>query len=602
MPLCTAISEDGATVALVTSPHIVGSRLTVPLYQVSSSSGTSNLQSTLAASISSYGLSNENEDGDPQQTTLTQLCFASQDKLLCALVNHKVALVWDISRGVVAYPIQHEDDDSTILNVHGTANHVYALVLSSPDNKLCVHQYEATTGKLVKKLKCGKLSQDSGGDDTAAVATSCCMAVTSDGTTVAIRNGNLVRLYQLDDGSKCGKCKLKENGTSSSGRAIVTFSNDNTLVATSTGSGIMIFTVKTQKAVGTIYVEGGDSSCDNLALSKKGDSVYNIIVQASSSSLGALYSLDLSKASKKTVLKPHTKVSPKEGGGEKVVLSLLSSSMQPTVVAAMYDYQRRLVHLQNINEESGEDLKLSFPEDESNAEDDTNDPSSAQVNAVKKRKSTKSISTVLGPGQAGGEALQITDRPASKRAKISDDEDDFDDDDDEDGDGEKEQSIAERLQRLAQEMQESDDDEEEEEESGVATKIDFNPKKATTESLSHLLKQALTSGDDTMLELALGVRNKGILQVTLSALEASHIALLLTKLTSRLASKPTRADELSLWLRFVLMSEKLQSVVASGGTSDLNLRPLHNLLQERTESFPHLLRLEGRLSLMGHNS
>eukprot|EP00521_Asterionellopsis_glacialis_P018621 CAMPEP_0195299724 /NCGR_PEP_ID=MMETSP0707-20130614/26075_1 /TAXON_ID=33640 /ORGANISM="Asterionellopsis glacialis, Strain CCMP134" /LENGTH=600 /DNA_ID=CAMNT_0040362203 /DNA_START=52 /DNA_END=1854 /DNA_ORIENTATION=+ len=600
MPLCTAISEDGSTVALVTSPRIIGSRLTIPLYQVASS-GTSSLQSTLAASISSYGLSTSEED-EQNETILTQMCFASQDKLLCALVNHKVALVWDISRGVVAYHIKQgdSDDESTILNVHATANHVYALVLSSPDKKLCVHQYEATSGKLVKKLKCGKLSQDD--HDATSSSSSCGMTVTSDDATVAIRNGNLIRLYQLDDGSKVGKCKLKENGTSS-GRALVAFANDNTLVATSMGSGIMFFTTKAQKLVGTIYVEGNDGSCDNLVISKKGDdSVYNVVVQTSSS--GALYSLDLSKASKKTVLKPHTKISP-QLGGDKVALSLLSSPVQPTVVAAMYDYQRRLTHLQNIHDEGSEDLKLSFPEDESKDEgEDGAEPSSVQDQQQqdgKKRKTTKNA-TVLGPGQAGGEAVQMTDRPVSKRAKVSDDEDDFDDDDEEeDGDGDKEQSIAERLQRLAQEMQGSDDEDDEDNE-GATTKVDFNPKKATTESLSHLLKQALTSGDDSMLELALGVRNKGILQVTLASLEASHIALLLTKLTSRLASKPTRAEELSVWLQFVLMSEKLQEVVASGGTSDHNLRPLRNLLQERTESFPHLLRLDGRLSLMGHSS
>jgi hypothetical protein len=116
------------------------------------------------------------------------------------------------------------------------------------------------------------------------------------------------------------------------------------------------------------------------------------------------------------------------------------------------------------------------------------------------------------------------------------------------------------------------------------------PKKATTESLVKLQHQALSSGDDPMLGLALGVRDKTVMETSLKELEPDKVSLLLTKLTMRLANKPTRAVDFVPWIACVLTTGMIRNAN--------QLRPLRNLLQEQVESFPHLLQLEGRLSML----
>jgi hypothetical protein len=64
----------------------------------------------------------------------------------------------------------------------------------------------------------------------------------------------------------------------------------------------------------------------------------------------------------------------------------------------------------------------------------------------------------------------------------------------------------------------------------------------------------------------------------------------LTALTTRLASKPARAEHLCAWLTVILQSGKIRSAE--------HVQPLRNLIQERLEVFPALLKLDGRLSMM----
>ena len=78
------------------------------------------------------------------------------------------------------------------------------------------------------------------------------------------------------------------------------------------------------------------------------------------------------------------------------------------------------------------------------------------------------------------------------------------------------------------------------------------------------------------------------------------ITKLLGKLVDRLGRKPGRAEELSIWVQTVLlilisgksMSRRERDVAAK-------LTQLRSMLNARVESLPHLLRLEGRLSLLG---
>jgi hypothetical protein len=204
----------------------------------------------------------------------------------------------------------------------------------------------------------------------------------------------------------------------------------------------------------------------------------------------------------------------------------------------------------------------------------------------------KRKAVVLGPGQAGGDARQIKEVSA-KRQKLEEVEGDKDDEDEEGP------TIAERLEQLQKVLDEDDEGSEKEndstegmDEDGGDLASSFQPKKATTESLSQLLQQALQSGDDGLLELALSVKDAKVIETTCGVMASDLLSVLLTALTSRLALKPSRAEYLcSTWLSILLRTGRIRSPE--------QLQTLRNIVQERVEVFPALLQLEGKLSLLG---
>jgi len=241
--------------------------------------------------------------------------------------------------------------------------------------------------------------------------------------------------------------------------------------------------------------------------------------------------------------------------------------------------------------------------------------------------------------------------------KDDDDDDDDDefrlpyDDDDDDDEGEGKESIGERLKQLSSalddptdsEDDDDDDDDDEPKSSALTTKSRSSRAPATSESIATLLTQALLSNDDAQLEVALHVPDVRIINASLKALKGhpykqeeeknkQHsqqqsraefeyhqkgeiLAALLAKLVTRLARAPSRAQNLGGWLRGTLVALKEHNEQSSGSGSGMKkggggggneidlaskLAPLKNLLNDRVESFPHLLRLEGRLSLLGN--
>ncbi|GAX19306.1 hypothetical protein FisN_4Lh117 [Fistulifera solaris] len=203
----------------------------------------------------------------------------------------------------------------------------------------------------------------------------------------------------------------------------------------------------------------------------------------------------------------------------------------------------------------------------------------------------KRKAVVLGPGQAGGDARQIKEVSA-KRQKIEEGEGENDEEEEEGP------TIAERLEQLQKVLDEDDEGSERENESenmdvdGGDLASSFQPKKATTESLSQLLQQALQSGDDGLLELALSVKDAKVIETTCGTMASDLLSVLLTALTSRLALKPSRAEYLcSTWLSILLRTGRIRSPE--------QLQTLRNIVQERVEVFPALLQLEGKLSLLG---
>ncbi len=262
----------------------------------------------------------------------------------------------------------------------------------------------------------------------------------------------------------------------------------------------------------------------------------------------------------------------------------------------------------------------------------------------KKRKAPPTTTNVvLGPGESGGEAMTVTDQTTIKRPKVNNNNNNnnsnendntakYNGEGNNDGDNfvleqgdEAEETIAQKLAFLSSELDRDTEDEEEllKIQNEAASKSNkFLVKSATSDSLAILLQQSLSANDDTQLEVALQVSDKRVIENSILGLisgdsdgegddvdvdadaKSEMIIMLLTKLVTRIARKPSRAQGLSFWIRTVLVAllSKVGSSSASIGKTEREivsrLGPLRNMLSERVESLPELLKLEGRLSLL----
>ena len=139
-----------------------------------------------------------------------------------------------------------------------------------------------------------------------------------------------------------------------------------------------------------------------------------------------------------------------------------------------------------------------------------------------------------------------------------------------------------------------------------------------------LLRQALLANDDSQLEVALQVSDKRVIENSIMELSrggndsgsstaedgGSGEVIVVTRISRKLA----RAQQLSFWIRTVLVALLSSSNSNSTFNSEdgdgfsmgkaerdiaSRLAPLRSMLSERVESLPALLQLEGRLGLIG---
>jgi hypothetical protein len=259
----------------------------------------------------------------------------------------------------------------------------------------------------------------------------------------------------------------------------------------------------------------------------------------------------------------------------------------------------------------------------------------------------------LAPGDQGLEASLAADLSSSRgnhgkrtRGARRDDDDDeeeggeegegefFNDLDEEEG--ERGQSIADRLALLSSAMEESDEDDDDEEEGGrgLAAGRDregskFKQKSATSETLTTLLTQALTSNDPTQLNVALQVTDRRLVEGTVRSLQSldaergrdggvatttGYIPTLMAHLVRRMARRHSLVMPLGVWVKAILAATARSAhqvatrddgnnavearMAREGREMAMKLGPLKNFLNERVECFPQLLRLEGRLALL----
>ena len=483
---------------------------------------------------------------------------------------------------VVATTVKVEEDDQAILAVAGCSDqdgaddtHYYILLRNG--SKLALQEYRTTDNKVVRKIKTGHLRTEDDEDGTDGKTISPATLVVTNSFAVVRTRDSGVRVVDRSSGKKTRKIKSKSSGAASDsplGMACYAEGDSNVLATAQDAGTIVLYDLPTCNQIAKILPQKSmwrSSPTLQVLVTTGGDNQMTILAD------NTLISADKSSHNVLTSFSAETSVA----------FILRRAKVFALVHQRAAECKGQWVDIEDESLASTVELDKFVPQEED-----------VSQSASKKRKTTET--TILGPVQAGAEA-----KMAAKKVKVTDDDDDDEDmadadndvveDDDDDA---KNITIAERLQMLREalddddELKEGDDDDGDEGVDFVTAdkkKISFKPQQATTESLKELLSQALQSSDDSLLELALMVRDQKTISLTIKEMDGELLVILLGKLTSRLASTPLRAEALSVWI---------SNCLKRGTFNPKHLAVLRNLLYERIESFSDLLRLEGRLSMM----
>jgi len=585
MPL-TAVSPDKSILAVYNNAQASSSsKILIKCYDAKVSLGT--LKFTLSAN---------NEKGS---STINRIAFASS-QFLVASTEEGSMLVFDLHRGVLSQTVEVSSSQGKVACIATHNDRLYAL--SNKDGKTLVLVYDLSqNAKIIKKIKTGSCDQD----EPLAIDVA---SGDSDSTLVAVRLGKKIKLVDSNNGSVLGKFKIKTSDSEAVDSPFVRLSPDAKFLVANSSNNLYYFAID------------GNGECNSLGTSALpninsadifvDDESSRYVVSVTDQSTASLLSIKAA-GGKKTNVKPFAFLSQPVPKDNTVIDAFFSSEEVVMVELTTKGFQNVSVDLARLswNGASGN----VYPVEEVKENEDDTSPS-------KKRKANNK-SVVIGPGESGGEALTVTD--STKRTKIDHDGDDSADEEDEfvledDDDEEGENTIGQRLALLSSEL-DRDDDEEDllKFQRSTAASGSFVAKAATSDSLVILLRQALLANDDAQLEVALQVSDKKVIENSIMALSSGEgnsddesdngevIVMLLTKLVTRLSRKPARAQQLSFWIRTVLVALISSS---NDGTMKMGkaekdiasrLAPLRSLLSERVESLPALLRLEGRLGLLG---
>ena len=650
--LPSIVSQDGRLAAVV-SPTSSSSRLRIQIYQVSAATSSCSLQQTLTYQKSPSDAASS--------TKVLKLLFPSSSSnfLIAFLAGGEEIVIWDLTRGVVADTItpsslrtKNKDDtyvsdekflDVTTSALVGTGSgsgeaEFYVLTASTTNNKL--HTLECRGSRVIRKIKSGKHEKDDIDPDDGSFR----LAVSAD--HVLVQDLGYIRVMDRKSFSKVGRIKLKHSPPAGSSLLLSICPTHPNIAMTmhdagsggSTSNGILgLYDISSCKPITEQFLPTS-SSLDTASIS--GTAVAQLLgTDGNSNSTPSTVTLlvnqilyTVKKSSQIEELSRVLTTGSSHSVGPHAMHFLIPSKK---VLILQYPMSRRGGDNGNSNYGGECTCRMYSLDDGPNSVPDRIDLSQPQHEMDEsksnglKRGAAQSSTLVLGPGQAGSESRNASvAAPPAKKAKVGTSDDSNEDlDDAESNEGTRDETtgltIAERLEQLTETMDDGgmydlDDEDEEsdnEDEDGETKKAKkkkgdqandvvtptvtkFVPKKATTESLVELLTQALKSNDDTLLELALSVRDTKVIKRTLQELQPpSLLTALLGKLTTRLASSPMRAQALVIWLSPCL---KQGHILQNDGTvlPRNHINALRNLLHERMESFQDLLRLEGRLSMM----
>lgn len=117
-----------------------------------------------------------------------------------------------------------------------------------------------------------------------------------------------------------------------------------------------------------------------------------------------------------------------------------------------------------------------------------------------------------------------------------------------------------------------------------------------TQTLTMILSQALKSGDQQLLESALGVTDPAVVEATLQKLAPEQVPSLIDQLVQRSVKKCNRLPHLLPWIRGCLFVHSSNLMANPAGQKAV--QNLKALFEKRVEDHEALLRLAGRLDLM----
>jgi len=640
-----------------------------------------------SSSSSSFGGDQEAANNDP----IRKLVFASSSsgssssssRYLCALREYTI-LVYDLERGVVSHTLNIRDDltgssggkkgrKSSISGNDQTKAIVCDAALTDDDDQLCVlvlfpssgegggkcriYQYDLTAAAadsssgLKRKIKVGSVSATSGDQlPSFGVAVSSSSSDKKGERVIAIRMNDGLRVCDYHSGEKLCKSTIPV----SDGGAVISslrLSTCSRYLSTATKNQIVVYKIGNEQDDGkkksSLQMVAqlsckDDSTISHVELVKKKDGLTVLAFQPVAAT-ASLFSCDDGTSSFDSSLPPQlpkAQLQCDQGSDSKNIALIHSAfhSRRPT--------EEILVLFQNITSK-GSNASLPM---QSISYDDSIEGTvtvgaelSAEIandaNNKKKRKAAASVA--LAPGDQGNEASLAVDLTSKKARKEEEGEGSEEDDgnfqiDDEDEGGEQGQTIAERLALLSSAMAESDDeeddDDEEEEEDGkdaaASKKSKFKLKSATSETLTTLLAQALSSNDSVQLNIALQVTDRRLVEGTVRSLQAldaervqngesgsstGYMSMLMGHIVRRMARRHSLVVPLGVWVKAILAATSRaatnsalhpnrdgveEQIAKEAREIALKLGPLRNFLNERVECFPQLLRLEGRLALL----
>lgn len=629
---------------------------------------------------SSFGGDQEANNNDPIRKLVFASSSASSSRYLCALREYTI-LVYDLERGVVSRTLNIRDDlttgkkgrKSSVSGNDQSKAIVCDAALTDDDDQLCVlvlfpssgegggkcrvYQYDLaanadSSSGLKRKIKVGSASATNG-DQLPSFGVAVSSSSDKKGERlIAIRMNDGLRICSYHSGEKISKATIpsSEGGASISSLQLSACSR---YLATATKNQIVVYKLgndqddekkKSSLQIVSQFSCKDDSAISHVELVKKNNGLIVLAFQPMAATASLFSCDDGTSSSFDSSLPPQL---PKaqlrcDQGGDSRNIALIHSALH-----SRRPQEEILVLFQNIASK-GSNASLLM---QSISYDDSTEGTvtvgaelSAEIaneaNNKKKRKAASSVA--LAPGDQGNEASLAVDLTSKRARKEKEGEGSEEDDgdfqiDDEDGDegGEQGQSIAERLALLSSAMAESDDEEEDEEEdeedgkdAAASKKSKFKLKSATSETLTTLLAQALSSNDSVQLNIALQVTDRRLVEGTVRSLQsldaermqsgetassAGYVSMLMGHLVRRMARRHSLVVPLGVWVKAILAATSRAATTSAlhpnrNGVEEqiakeardiaLKLGPLRNFLNERVECFPQLLRLEGRLALL----